>query len=103
VDPITSGRPPAACQEGEFPMPDVVCPLVVPDLGMTDVAWTVSVWLVPLGTHVVPGDRVVELLAGDATVDLAAPVRGVFWERYVLEDERVTPGQVIGLIKSRAE
>jgi pyruvate/2-oxoglutarate dehydrogenase complex dihydrolipoamide acyltransferase (E2) component len=76
--------------------------VVVPDLGLPEVAIVVSVWLVPLGAHVLPGDRIVELLAGDATVDLAAPVSGVFLQRHVLEDEQVVPGQVLGLIKSRA-
>jgi pyruvate/2-oxoglutarate dehydrogenase complex dihydrolipoamide acyltransferase (E2) component len=76
--------------------------LVVPDLGMPAVGIVVSVWLVPLGASVKPGDRVVELLAGDATVDLVSPVNGVFWERHVPEDEPVVPGQVLGLIKSRA-
>ena len=74
--------------------------VVVPDLGLPEVAIVVSVWLVPLGARVLPGDRVVELLAGDATVDLVAPVRGVFSQRHVLEDEQVVPGQVLGLIKS---
>ncbi len=81
-------------------MPAHVHAVIVPELGLPEVATTVSVWLVPLGAHVRTGDRVVELLAGDATVDLAAPAGGVLVQRHVEEDEPVVPGQVLGLIQS---
>jgi pyruvate/2-oxoglutarate dehydrogenase complex dihydrolipoamide acyltransferase (E2) component len=74
----------------------------VPDLGLPAVAISVSVWLLPLGARVLPGDRIVELLAGDATVDVAAPVGGVLAQRRVREDEQVVPGQVLALIRSSA-
>ncbi|MHB0958414.1 MAG: biotin/lipoyl-containing protein [Pirellulaceae bacterium] len=77
--------------------------VMVPDLGLPDLAIVVGVWLVPLGARVSQGDRLVELLAGDAAVDLSAPISGVFCERCASEDQRVEPGQVLGRIKKTAE
>lgn len=74
--------------------------LVVPDLGMEDVTVTVSCWLVPLYAHVTRGDRVVELLAGAATVDLPAPADGRLCARLTEEDEAVVCGQILGVIES---
>jgi pyruvate/2-oxoglutarate dehydrogenase complex dihydrolipoamide acyltransferase (E2) component len=73
-------------------------PIVVPDLEIPDVVVTLSVWLVPRGARVTCGDRVVELLAGDATVDLSAPVDGILDQTCAVEDDRLAPGQVVGLI-----
>jgi pyruvate/2-oxoglutarate dehydrogenase complex dihydrolipoamide acyltransferase (E2) component len=78
------------------------CAIIVPDLGLPGVSILVSVWLVPLGTAVSAGERLVELLVGDAIVDLAAPADGVLRERVVLEDEPVEVGQVLGWIKIAA-
>lgn len=69
-------------------------PLVVPDLRVS-VPVTVSLWLVPRGKRVLAGDRVVELLAGAATIDLEAPVAGTLVEQCVDEDDPVTPGMVV--------
>ena len=73
--------------------------ILVPELGMPGVPIWVSVWLVPLGTRVSAGDRLVELVAGDAVVDVAAPDCGVFCQRLVEADEVVAVGQVLGAIK----
>lgn len=70
----------------------------MPDLGMGDEPITVSVWLVDVGQRVIEGDRLVEVLAGNATVDLPAPVSGVLGKKLVGLDERVYPGQVLGRI-----
>jgi len=80
------------------PKPDGMHAVVVPDLGMPAVTITLSVWLVPLGARVESGERIVELLAGDATVDLAAPVGGILSDRRVAEDELVASGQVVAYI-----
>jgi pyruvate/2-oxoglutarate dehydrogenase complex dihydrolipoamide acyltransferase (E2) component len=66
---------------------------------MSGVPIVVSVWLVPLGTRVSAGDRLVELLAGDAVVDVSAPDSGVFCQRLAEVDEVVSIGQVLGAIK----
>jgi pyruvate/2-oxoglutarate dehydrogenase complex dihydrolipoamide acyltransferase (E2) component len=49
--------------------------------------------------RVVEGDRLVEVTAGDVTVDLAAPASGVLVERCVRTDERLTVGQVLARIR----
>jgi pyruvate/2-oxoglutarate dehydrogenase complex dihydrolipoamide acyltransferase (E2) component len=72
--------------------------IVLPDLGLPGVAVTLSVWLVPPGAQVLAGDRVVEILAGDATVDLPAPASGKLISRRVEEDDPLRPGQILGLI-----
>jgi pyruvate/2-oxoglutarate dehydrogenase complex dihydrolipoamide acyltransferase (E2) component len=75
-------------------------PLVVPELGLRDVALVVSLWLVPRGAAVMEGDRVVELLAGGVTIDLEAPVSGRLVAQLVDEDEAVSPGMVVAEIEA---
>ncbi len=72
--------------------------LIVPDLGLGGVDMTVSLWLVRPGREVSQADRVVEILAGDVTVDLPAPVSGVLTGVLVAEDEPVRVGQVLAEI-----
>ena len=69
--------------------------LVVPDVGIVGVALVLSLWLVPEGTDVLEGDRVVELLAGGVTIDLEAPVTGWLVRCFVDEDDVVAPGTVL--------
>ena len=68
-------------------------PLVAPDVGCAGAC--VSVWLVAEGAEVIEGDRVVELVAGGATVDLEAPVTGRLVTQCVDEDGPVSPGMVL--------
>lgn len=75
--------------------------IVVPDLGLDNVPITVSMWLVKRGQKVAAGEPVVEILAGPATVDLAAPDDGVLAEKRVGVDEPVEVGQVLGRIERR--
>jgi pyruvate/2-oxoglutarate dehydrogenase complex dihydrolipoamide acyltransferase (E2) component len=70
-------------------------PLAVPECGMMGVPVRVSLWLVREGADVLEGDRVVELLAGGATIDLESPVTGRLVTQYVDEDEVVAAGTVI--------
>ena len=74
-------------------------PLKLPELGMGEIPITVSLWLVEPGERVIEGDRVVEILAGAATVDLPAPTSGVLAEVLVDEDEPVNVGQTLGYIE----
>ena len=69
-------------------------PLTVPDLRVNATV-TVSLWLVPCGAAVLAGDRIVELLAGAATIDLEAPVAGTLVAQLVDEDDPITPGMVV--------
>ena len=70
-------------------------PLIVPDVGAVGMPLAVSLWLVPEGAEVLEGDRVVELLAGGAIIDLESPVAGRLVAQLADEDEVVTPGMVI--------
>ena len=75
-----------------------VVPIVVPDLGLGETLVTLSLWLVPQGSNVLEGDRVVELATNPATVDLLAPVAGQCVRQFVDEDTIVFPGMVIAEI-----
>ncbi len=75
--------------------------LVLPDLGFADdVRVTASVWLVLVGRHVIEGERLLEVLAGEVTVDLPAPANGVLVEKCVAEDDPLRTGQRLGVIDS---
>lgn len=67
--------------------------LVVPPLGFAPGMVAVSLWLVPEGGRVIEGDRVVELVAGAATIDLLAPITGRLVRQFVDEDQTVEPGE----------
>lgn len=73
--------------------------LRLPVLGLGEIPITVCCWLVPQGGHVIEGDRVVQLLAGEVTVDLSAPVTGKLIRRQVEEDEQAAEGQILGVIR----
>jgi len=73
--------------------------IVLPDLGLGQSPIKVSLWLVSLGSHVYQGDPVVEVLAGNATVDLPAPASGVLAQKLVAEDEPAHVGQRLGVIE----
>jgi pyruvate/2-oxoglutarate dehydrogenase complex dihydrolipoamide acyltransferase (E2) component len=74
--------------------------IVMPDLDLPGFSMAVSVWFVPIGKPVSAGDRVVEILAGEVTVDLTATVDGILSEQLVLEDEPVRTGQVLGRVRA---
>jgi hypothetical protein len=44
------------------------------------------------------GDRILEIVAGSATVDLPAPASGMLQETFVAEDDRISVGQELGAI-----
>ena len=75
-----------------------VVPIIVPDLGLGETPVILSLWLVPQGSNVLEGDRVVELVTNPATVDLLAPVAGQCVRQFVDEDTIVFPGMVIAEI-----
>jgi pyruvate/2-oxoglutarate dehydrogenase complex dihydrolipoamide acyltransferase (E2) component len=73
--------------------------LILPDLDMPDVPVIASVWHVPVGRDVAQGESVLEVLAGDVTVDLPAPVGGTLIRRLVAEDEPLHVGQALAIIR----
>jgi pyruvate/2-oxoglutarate dehydrogenase complex dihydrolipoamide acyltransferase (E2) component len=72
-------------------------PIILPDLGARGAV--LSLWFVDPGDQVYAGDRVVELLAGGATFDVASPATGCFIERLALPDDPLTPGQILGIVE----
>ncbi len=73
--------------------------LRMPDLDLPGVIATVSSWYAAAGSRVVEGDRILEVLAGDVAVDLAAPASGTLEERCVDIDEQLHINQVLAVIE----
>jgi pyruvate/2-oxoglutarate dehydrogenase complex dihydrolipoamide acyltransferase (E2) component len=59
----------------------------------------VSVWFAHVGERVFAGDRMVELLLGAATFDVAAPCSGQLVEQVALAGDRPAIGQVLGYVE----
>lgn len=74
--------------------------LLVPPLGFEPGMVSVAIWLVREGAAVLAGDRVVQLVAGAATIDLVAPVSGRLDQQLVDEDEVVEPGERLAVFTS---
>ena len=74
--------------------------VVLPELGLGSRSLVVSLWLVEPGSEVTAGDRLLEILAGEATVDLSAPVSGVFVEALVDDEQSVRVGQPVAVIET---
>jgi pyruvate/2-oxoglutarate dehydrogenase complex dihydrolipoamide acyltransferase (E2) component len=71
--------------------------VILPDLGTgPDEPILVSIWFARRGEEVWEGDRLVEVLVGAATFDVAAPASGRLVEILGREDDVVRPGQVLG-------
>jgi pyruvate/2-oxoglutarate dehydrogenase complex dihydrolipoamide acyltransferase (E2) component len=69
----------------------------LPELGAAPVV--LSVWFADLGDLVYEGDRLVEVRAGNATFDVAAPATGRLAERLQLPNDPLETGQVLGLVE----
>jgi len=73
--------------------------VVLPELGTDpDEPIIVSHWFAGRGDQVSEGDRLVEVLVGPATFDVPAPTDGRLAEIRGLEDDRVWPGAILGLL-----
>jgi pyruvate/2-oxoglutarate dehydrogenase complex dihydrolipoamide acyltransferase (E2) component len=69
----------------------------LPELGAAPVV--LSVWFADPGDLVYEGDRLVEVRAGSATFDVAAPATGRLAERLQLANDPLETGQVLGLVE----
>jgi pyruvate/2-oxoglutarate dehydrogenase complex dihydrolipoamide acyltransferase (E2) component len=76
-------------------------PIVAPDLGVA--APILNLWLANPGEELYAGDRVVEVLAGVATIDVSAPCSGRLAERLARPSDQLAPGQVLGYIETDAD
>jgi pyruvate/2-oxoglutarate dehydrogenase complex dihydrolipoamide acyltransferase (E2) component len=72
-------------------------PVTLPDLGVPTA--TVSLWFVETGDRVEEGERLLEILAGVATIDISAPASGQLVARRALPTDRVIAGQTLGYIE----
>ena len=73
--------------------------VILPELGTSpDVPIVVSHWFAERGDEVWEGDRLVEVLVGPATFDVPSPTSGRLAVIHGQEDDRVTPGTVLGLV-----
>jgi pyruvate/2-oxoglutarate dehydrogenase complex dihydrolipoamide acyltransferase (E2) component len=72
--------------------------IVLPDLQAGPAV--LSVWFADLGELVFEGDRLVEVLVGGATFDVAAPATGRLVEKRVLANDSLQPGQVLGAVEA---
>ncbi|MEK6235389.1 MAG: hypothetical protein N2C14_11840 [Planctomycetales bacterium] len=77
--------------------------LQLPDLGLGEARVLASVWLVDSLASVTIGDRLLEVLCGDVTVDLPAPVSGRLVRQLVEEGESLSVGQSLGVIEEENE
>jgi pyruvate/2-oxoglutarate dehydrogenase complex dihydrolipoamide acyltransferase (E2) component len=75
--------------------------LRLPDLGLSQTSIVASMWLVAKGREVSEGDRLLEILAGEVTIDLSAPADGILAEKLVAADEPILVGQPLAVIESR--
>ena len=73
--------------------------LHLPDLDLPGVPICASAWHANVGQRVVEGDRLIEVTAGDVTVDLSAPASGVLHEKCVKTDDRLEVGQLLARIQ----
>ena len=75
--------------------------IVLPELGAGRLV--LSAWFADAGDTVYEGDRLVEVLAGEATFDVSAPATGRLTEKWALPDDAVRPGQVLGVLEAEEE
>ena len=72
--------------------------LRLPHFDLPGTPVTVCSWHVKIGQKVIEGDRLVEVHAGDVTIDLPAPASGVLSERCAEIDQIVAAGDVLARI-----
>jgi pyruvate/2-oxoglutarate dehydrogenase complex dihydrolipoamide acyltransferase (E2) component len=78
--------------------------VILPELGIgPHVPIVVSHWFVRRGEKVWEGERLVEVLVGPATFDVAAPATGFLAEIRGREDDLVHAGSLLGLVATTEE
>jgi pyruvate/2-oxoglutarate dehydrogenase complex dihydrolipoamide acyltransferase (E2) component len=70
------------------------------DLDLPAGAILASVWHVREGNAVVAGDCLLEILAGEVTIDVPAPITGILRKKKVAEDTAIETGQLLGIVES---
>jgi pyruvate/2-oxoglutarate dehydrogenase complex dihydrolipoamide acyltransferase (E2) component len=75
--------------------------VVLPEVGAA--VLRLSLWLAADGDAVLAGERLVEVLADAATFDVSSPATGRLVERRAWPGDRLTPGQVLGVIEAEGD
>ncbi len=75
-------------------------PIRMPDLGAGPAR--LSVWYAEHGERVLEGERIVEVLTERATFEIVAPATGVLAEKHAFPQDRLDPGQILGMISEEA-
>lgn len=73
--------------------------LRLPDFELPARAITACLWHASLGQRIVEGDRLLEVLAGDVTIELSSPASGILTEKCVERDDLLTTGQLLAVIE----
>jgi pyruvate/2-oxoglutarate dehydrogenase complex dihydrolipoamide acyltransferase (E2) component len=73
--------------------------LILPELGLGEQRVTACAWLSDRGTRVYEGDRLLEVHAGEVTIDLPSPGTGILIKQCVHADEPLQTGQVLGIVE----
>lgn len=73
--------------------------LRLPELDLPGVNAAACSWHAAVGQHVIAGDRLLEIVAGDVAVDLPCPATGVLVERCVEIDQPLAAGQVLARVR----
>jgi len=71
--------------------------ITLPELGAAPAI--LSVWFADTGDAIYEGDRLVEVLLGEATFDVSAPATGRLAEKHALPDDIIKTGQVLGVVE----
>jgi pyruvate/2-oxoglutarate dehydrogenase complex dihydrolipoamide acyltransferase (E2) component len=70
----------------------------LPELDLGNMPHVVTSWFASEGQRVVAGDRLLEVTAGDVTVDISATANGTLSHRCVHLDDRLCAGQLLARI-----
>lgn len=74
--------------------------LRLPNFDLPGITPAVSAWHAAVGQRIVEGERLVEIAAGDVSIDLAAPVSGVLLEQCATLEMPLAVGQILARIRS---
>jgi len=72
--------------------------IVVPELGAGCDSIQFVMWLVPIGTQVIPGERIAEILTQGILLQLEADVAGVLTSQLIQPGMPIRPGEILGVI-----
>jgi 2-oxoisovalerate dehydrogenase E2 component (dihydrolipoyl transacylase) len=75
--------------------------LRMPDMELPRINCMVTAWFAQTGDRVVEGDRILEILADAALVEIHSPATGILIEACVAVNDTVTPEQLLAIIRER--